>query len=153
MREQIQVRLKITSTTLTTAQLEAAIGLKPDESWKIGDRFGAFGVLEKAHGFVLEGNTSHMEPLERHVQAMIKRVAPYAQRIGALGDQVMVELGCIAAVKQVPRLSITRDELRWIAVMGARLDLDISVVSDQPKGMGAAKPDEKKDEKKPSGGF
>jgi len=142
MRDNIQVRLKITSTALTAEQLEAAIGLKPDEAWKIGDRFGAFGVVEKANGFVLESNAIQSSPLEVHLQTMIKRIAPYAQRIGALGDQIAVELGCIVSAKQAPSVRITRDEVRWIAVMGARLDVDITVVAERP-APSAGKPGDK----------
>ena len=146
MREQTSVRFKISSATLTAAEVQARTGLVPDETWKIGDPRGHFGNIEKQHGFVLDSKTPITESLDDHVKAMLKRLAPYAQKIGALAGEAVIEFGCIVHRKVAPALRFDRDDLRWLGVMGARLDVDIFIISDahskpppKPSG-GAASP-------------
>ena len=130
MREQTSVRFKITSATLTAAEVQARTGLVPDETWKIGDPRGHFGNIEKMHGFVVDSKTPITESLDDHVKGMIKRLAPYAQKIGALGGDTIIEFGCIIHRKVAPALRFGRDDLRWLGVMGARLDVDIFILNE-----------------------
>jgi hypothetical protein len=102
----------------------------PDETWKIGDPRGHFGNIEKQHGFVLDSKTPISEPLDDHVKGMLKRLAPYAQKIGTLTGEAVIEFGCIVHRKIAPALRFDRDDLRWLGVMGARLDVDIFILSD-----------------------
>ena len=130
MREQTSVRFKITSATLSAADIQARTGLVPDEAWKIGDARGQFGNVEKKHGFVLDSKTPISEPLDDHVKGMIKRLAPYAQKIGALAGESLIEFSCIVHRKVAPALRFERDDLRWLGVMGARLDVDIFILNE-----------------------
>jgi hypothetical protein len=134
MREQTDVRLKITSQTMPPQDIEARIGLKPNESWKIGDRLGAFGAAAREHGFVIESGALASSPFQDYMTALIRKVAPAAQKIGALGDQCLVEVVCTLHRKAAPLLTFERDDLRWIGVMGAKLRLDTFVISDAPRG-------------------
>jgi hypothetical protein len=130
-REQTAVRFGIYSATLSAKDIEARTGLAPDESWKLGDARGAFGAVEKMHGFILQSKV--------RIQAMIKRLAPYAQKIGALANECKIEMTCTVHRKIAPALKFDRDDLRWLGVMGARLDIDIYILSEPPKPA-AAKP-------------
>ena len=132
-REQTAVRFKISSATLTAADIQARTGLTPDESWKIGDARGAFGAVEKRHGFVLESKARMQESLDDHIKAMLKRLAPHAQKIGALVNEAVIELSCMVHRKVAPALKFERDDLRWLGVMGARLDIDIYILSEPAK--------------------
>jgi hypothetical protein len=147
MREQTSVRFKITSPTLTAAEIQTRTGLVPDETWKVGDARGHFGNVEKQHGFVLDSKAPIQNSLDDHVKAMLKRLAPYAQKIGALGGDVKIEFACIVQRKQAPALRFERDDLRWLGVMGARLDVDVILISDayskappKPAGTGGETP-------------
>jgi hypothetical protein len=128
----------ISSATLSAADVQARTGLAPDESWKVGDARGAFGAVEKMHGFVLQSKVRIQDSLDDHLKAMLKRVAPYAQKIGALGNEAKIEMTCTVHRKIAPALKFERDDLRWLGVMGARLDIDIYILSEPPKP--AAKP-------------
>lgn len=130
MKEQTSVRFKITSATLTAADIQARTGLVPDETWKAGDARGQFGNVEKKHGFVLDSKTPISESLDDHVKGMIKRLAPCAQKIGALAGESVVEFACIVHRKVAPALRFERDDLRWLGVMGARLDVDIFILNE-----------------------
>ena len=132
-REQTAVRFKISSATLSASDVQARTGLAPDESWKVGDSRGAFGAVEKRHGFVLESKVRVNDSLDDHIKAMLKRLAPHAQKIGALADEAVIELSCLVHRKVAPALKFERDDLRWLGVMGARLDIDIHILNEPPK--------------------
>lgn len=132
-REQTVVSFHIFSATLTAKDIEARTGLTPDDFWKIGDTRGAFGAKEKEHGFVLNSKARVTESLDDHLKEMIKRLAPYAQKIGALANECKIEMSCQIHRKIGPRLKFERDDLRWLGVMGARLDVDVHILAEPHK--------------------
>ncbi len=132
-REQTAVRFNIFSMTLSAADIQARTGLTPDESWKIGDARGAFGAVEKQHGFVLKSKVRASESLNDHIREMLKRLAPCAQKIGALAADAKIELSCQIHRKLAPALKFERDDLRWLGVMGARLDIDVYILAEPQK--------------------
>ncbi len=127
-RETASVRLRITSTTLTAADIEAKLGIKPDEAWKIGDRTGAFGALLKDHGYELDASALYIVNLADHMRAMIKRIAPVAQKIGEISAQAKVQMVCTLFCKAPPPITFTREDLRWLAAIGASLDVDMNLL-------------------------
>jgi len=136
MKESTTVRFLITSATLSAVEVQNRLGLAPDESWKAGDKRGPFAAVEKFHGFVLESKAPMNASFDEHVKIMLKRVAPYAQKIGALSGEAVIELLCKVHRKTGPMLRFERDDLRWLGVMGARLDVDVFILVEPP----AAKP-------------
>lgn len=127
-RETTNVRLRITSATLTAADIEAKLGLKADESWKIGDRTGTFGAILKDHGYALDAVALYTVNLADHMRAMIKRIAPVAQKIGEISSQAKVEMVCTLFCKAPPPIAFTRDDLRWLAAIGASLDVGVTLL-------------------------
>jgi hypothetical protein len=127
-RETTSVRLRITSTALTAADIEARLGVKPDESWKIGDRTGAFGAILKEHGYALDAVALYTVDLAAHMLAMRKRVAPVVSKLGELSSQVKVELICTMLCKAPPPLVFERDDLRWLTAVGARIGVELSIL-------------------------
>lgn len=146
LRETTHVTFTIESPKLTAAELEQRLGLKPDVSWTAGAVRGAFGARAKNHGFVLESTLSPNEGLERHLGEMLKRLAPYAQKIGALGPELDIELLATLHRKAAPAVDVKRDDLRWLGVMGARLRLDTQLLAEKA-APGAAAPGAKPDSK------
>jgi len=146
-REQTSVTFRIQSASLPAADVAARTGLTADETWKAGDPRGRFGNIEKRHGFVMESKALFSASLDDHIKAMLKRLAPSAQKIGALVNECSIEFVCTVHRKQAPMLRFERDDLRWLGVMGARLDVDIFILNDPgaraasaPKTEGAAPP-------------
>lgn len=130
-RETTVVRLRITSATLTAAEIEAKLGIKPDESWKIGDRTGTFGAVLKDHGYALDSTAMMTTRLEDHFRSMLKRIAPVAQKIGEISAQAKVEIVCSIITKTIPPVSFQKDDLRWMAAMGAQLEVEIAMLVDR----------------------
>ena len=129
LREQTSVRFRITSAKLSAKDIQTRIGIEPDETWKVGDVRGQFGNAEKKHGFVLESKSATHQALDEQVKAMLKRLTPNAQKIGALAGEAVIEFICIVHLKAAPMLRFERDDLRWLGVMGARLDVDIFILT------------------------
>lgn len=133
-RETTTVVVKICSSTVTAEELASRLGVKPDLSWKAGAARGTFRVVEKQHGFVLESKLLPTNnSVDEHVLEMIKRLSPCAQTLGALANEVTVEFTCSVARRTPPFINIGRDQLRWLAVMGARLIIETAIVVDQNK--------------------
>lgn len=131
MREQTNVSVTITSTTLTAEDITAKTGLKPDTSWRAGSNRGMFGVLAKDHGFILESTLGPQVSLDEHIKELIQRCAPYAQKIGELNADV--EFACALTRKSSPPIRLGRDELRWLALMGAHLAVDTLIIVEPVK--------------------
>ncbi|MEQ1918175.1 MAG: DUF4279 domain-containing protein [Elusimicrobiota bacterium] len=127
-RETTVVRLRITSATLTAAEVEAKLGIKPDEAWKTGDRTGTFGAILKEHGYVLDSTAMMTTKPADHFRSLLKRIAPVAQKIGELSAQAKIEVVVSVISKHIPPVSFERDDLRWLAAMGAQLDIEISLL-------------------------
>jgi hypothetical protein len=140
MREKTTVHFKIHSAKLTAQEIAARIGIEPDESWKAGDQRGPFGTREKLHGFVLESKLPPHGTLDEHVKAMLKRVAPSAQKIGALVADATIEFVCTIHRNIGPALRFERDDVRWLGVMGARLDVDVFILRDNAPAKAAPPP-------------
>jgi hypothetical protein len=138
-RETTNVRLRITSPTLTAAEIETRLGIKADESWKIGDRTGTFGAVLKDHGYAIDAVSPYSINLADHMRAMIKRIAPVAQKIGEISTLAKVEMICTMFCKTAPPISFERDDLRWLAAIGASLDVSVGMLVERAQPAPAAK--------------
>lgn len=125
-RETTVVRLRITSPTVTAAEIEAKLGIKPDEAWKIGDRTGTFGAILKDHGYQLDSTAMMTLKVDDHFRSLLKRIAPVAQKIGEISASAKVEIVVSVISKHIPPVSFQRDDLRWMAAMGAQLEVELS---------------------------
>jgi hypothetical protein len=131
-REQATVNVKVMSATITAEDLLKRLNLKADRQWLAGSPRGAFGAIEKNHGFELESKLGPTSSLEMHVAAMVDRLKACAQALGALAKEVTVEFNCAITRRRAPMLHFDRDTVRWIAVMGAKLEIDTQVLVDAP---------------------
>ena len=133
MREQTDIRLIITSPTMTSQDIEASIGLKPNESWKIGDRLGAFGASAREHGFVIESGVLPSASFQSYLAGLIGKIEPAAQKIGALGDRCAIEVVCELHRKAAPLLTFEREEMRLFGVIGAGLRIDTFIIAERAR--------------------
>lgn len=153
-RENIGVRLKITSTTLTPQDVEARLGVAPDESWKMGDKTGVFGAIEKQHCYTLISTGMPSASLEEHFGSMIKRVAPLAAKIGEFAGAATIRMICTVQRKSIPPIVFGRDDVRWLGVMGAQLDVEVTQMADPARDAARAPaPAAPPTQKPPTGGF
>jgi hypothetical protein len=151
LRESTEVKLKITSATLAPADLEARLGAKADESWKIGDRLGTFGAQQKTHGLLFDAQGPMSGSVEDHIRSLLKRVAPFAPKVAELAaaGAATIEVLCQITRKAAPPLRLEKDDLRWLAYLNARLDISVNILVER-----SAEPAKKPGEApKPTSGF
>ena len=109
---------------------EAGLGVKAHESWKLGDRTGVFGAIEKAHCYTLISTPMPSASLEEHFSSMIKRTAPVAAKIGEFAKSAKVQMVCRIERKSIPPIIFARDDVRWLGVMGAQLEVEVALMAD-----------------------
>ena len=114
--------------TVSNDLTNSVLGIKPDDSWKLGDRVGTFKAMQKLHGYELHSTVFPGAPLIEHFRGMLKRIAPVAQKIGEISAQGMVEMVCKLHCKALPPIAFERDDIRWLAALGARLDFDVLII-------------------------
>lgn len=134
MREQNDVSVRITSSTLLAKDIMARVGLAAaDQTWAAGATYGVFGATEKQNGLSLKSKLMPSAALDEHVREMIKRLAPSAQKLGQLGAEVEITFSCTVHSRRAPVLHYDRETVRWLAVMNAKLDIDTAIIVDPPK--------------------
>ena len=93
--------LRISSETLTPAQITSLVGLEADESWTKGERrityesYKGPPIYEKVNLWRVQSTLAREEPIEAHVSDLIDRIAPFAQEIRALADENEVTFTCV----------------------------------------------------------
>ena len=128
---------------MTAVDIEARLGIKPDESWRIGDRTGTFGAILKDHGYALDAVALYTLKLGDHMRSMIKRIAPVAQKIGEISGEAKVEMVCTLFCKSAPPIAFTRDDIRWLAAIGASLEVEVGLLVERAQPAPEKKPGDK----------
>ena len=139
MREMNDVRLRITSLTLTAQQIEARIGCKPNEGWNIGDRRGTFGAPARENGVIFESGAPISAVFADYLTYLMRKLSPYSPKIGGLAAECTIEVVYTLHRKVAPMLAYSREEIYWFATIGARLCIDTFLISDAPR-VGARAP-------------
>jgi hypothetical protein len=126
MRMETYVRLKVRSRNLSPDQISSAIGMPYDKAWKTGDGRDKTIIVEKDNGWIVHSGLPEHDDLEMHMDALLKRLAPFKQRIAAIsaeGD--VVEFSCVIYSQTAPALWFSKETISAIALMGASLDVDL----------------------------
>lgn len=134
-RQTIAVQLRVSSATLKAAEIEAALGVKADDSWKIGDRTGTFGAPLKDHGCAIDASAPFATELNEHIKALAKQLGPgAAKKMAELAGKVKVELVCTIACSSPPPIVLEREDARWLAEIGGSLDVGVNLFSERSAG-------------------
>jgi hypothetical protein len=124
------IRLQIVSEIITSQQIDVEVGLVCDRSWKIGDQRGETIIVEKNNGWEIISGLSSKEPVEQHIYSLLKRIAPYADRINQLPDECYVELACAIYFDYdtIPTLHLDKDIIHQLEKLNANLDIDLYLI-------------------------
>jgi hypothetical protein len=130
-----RAHLTILSDGLAAAELEALIGLKPDGAWTKGDQMPGGTRGRSFNGVVYESRVDEVpgEP-EAHVESLVRRLDPYAERIAALAGELRVESARLWVVIHTtghnPAYAFSPETLGILGRMGVELDVDVYVHHD-----------------------
>jgi Domain of unknown function (DUF4279) len=95
MASKVYVRLQILSEVRTPEEISRELGVAYDTSWRIGDLRAKTTIAEKQHGWVLNSALPITADLQDHVQDLLARLAPIADRVKALTSNAVVEFSCV----------------------------------------------------------
>ena len=130
MAEETIVRLKVLSTLHTPEEISQTLGLDCDKSWCKGDKRAKTVIVEKNNGWVLDSGLPRSAPLEAHIENLLGRLSPHAEKIEKLSRDNDVELSCVIYAASPPPLNFAKTIVHQLGKMGASLDIDLYVMGE-----------------------
>lgn len=132
--ERTYAHLTVQSESLSPAEMEEALGIRPDVSWKKGDphRLGLPERLRRSNAVVIESTLErdNADPHD-HIEDLLKRLTPNAKAIKRLAEDGRVHSArpwlYWSTAAENPGLSFPHETLRAITDLGVSLELDIYV--------------------------
>ena len=131
MTDRTIIRIHIISVGRTPEEITDFVGLSCDKSWRIGDKRGKTIIEQKNNGWILESGLAESAPLDMHIEALLQRITPYADRIRSLSSQDTVELSCVVYAAAPPALNFSSCVIGQIGELGASLDIDLYILPDE----------------------
>jgi hypothetical protein len=128
MTEETIVRLKIVSIHRTPETVTEVLGLQCDRFWHCGDTRADTIIIEKNNGWVLHSGLPKTAPLEEHIEAILRILTPFKEKIKSLSCTDTVELSCVLYASHPPALSFGHSTINRLAELGASLDIDLYVM-------------------------
>jgi hypothetical protein len=132
MPDETIVRLKIISCRQTPEQITDTVGVTCDKSWRIGDKRGKTIIVEKNNGWVLNSSLPKSASLEAHIQDLLERLSPYAEKIQMFAKLDHVEFSCVVYAVNVPALNFSNAVIQNISLLGASFDIDLYLIEGDP---------------------
>lgn len=124
--------LRITSQTLTPAQIDARVGLKANRAQRKGDQRGTSRgrpVLEKENRWAVLSSLARTEPIEAHVADLSRKIRSYVARIRELAEENVITFTCVMYVRSAeeynPEVFLPRDTVDLISALGADFWVDM----------------------------
>jgi hypothetical protein len=125
------VRLTILSKQLSPAEITLRLGLKPDMSWKLGERpKPSARHAYKSHGWIIGSGLSRQSSVAEHIEALLLKLEPAATAVRAvsLEAEVTSTLWVVQHLENWnPGMSFSHVQLTAIAQLGVELAIDIYV--------------------------
>jgi hypothetical protein len=127
MRDEFYAKPGIFSSTLTPDRINSMLGIKCDKGYLTGDRRGGTIIREKENSWIIYSRVPRDFPLKDHIEDILERVAPVANKIRKITDQpdTEVELGCVIHAIKEPPLFFSREQVSILCEMGASIDVDL----------------------------
>jgi len=129
----MDVSLVIRGKSLDPDAVSEALGLRPTEVWRLGDRFPAPAPgKHKDSGWLLKGKPVAGFNLSKHVEALVKQLEPYTERFSRLPKEASLYVKCDVCDYEFRKsnLSLSRAAVAAVAKLGAEVDIDYYDLSD-----------------------
>jgi len=127
-----KAKLTIMSYELSPDEISDRVGLRWDDSRKIGDPKGRsdrvwgeniWWLYETSDG--CENGMSIDQALDDCVERLRKRIDPVVPRIRSLPEAANVEFGLYMLARTIPPIHLDLGTLKFIHELGAELDVDV----------------------------
>jgi hypothetical protein len=137
MKQRISVSFEIREFDRDPDEITQQVGLSPTETWEKGDillrgtKNPKVKITARDNMWSVESGAESTESVEVHLEKLVKILAPYAAKIVPLAakHKSMVR---VAAVYDgyYPGIELSPRILAGLAALGAKVDLDIHVYSE-----------------------
>lgn len=126
---EIKLRLVLTSTAQTPEQIVAQAGIVPSESWRIGEVVHPRATnRHRENGCMVEVIDSALSSAAKLLTDAVRTQSATLTNL----TSVDVELSCVVYVYDVmPELHLDPEFVAFAASIGAALDFDVYVLSDE----------------------
>ena len=128
---EVFVWLSVESDKRAAEDISSLIGLNADRSWKIGDFRGRTKLVHRLNGWAVDSRLERrtFDP-EAHIDDLMQRVRPYAEKIQDIAVTDETILHCVLYTNQRVAVHLPVETLAWISRLGAALDLEIYFLPD-----------------------
>ena len=125
MNESSHARLKLISQHLKPEEISSLVGMLPDRARRSGDKRPHTTIVESTNCWEIRSDISENRDLGEHIDAVLRRVDPIADRISEFAKHEQVLLSCIVYSSATPAIGLTADAIRKLARLGAEVDFDL----------------------------
>jgi hypothetical protein len=138
--DQSHVFLKVLDFGDDPSVVTSRIGLSPTSAWRFGDPMPPHPTAIRNHSrWSLKSPLPLETHVERHLEALLSLLEPYATNIRECAADFSIELCCAIYYEDfTPGIHLSPEILRRIGALGISLDLDLYFLrddSDPPKNV------------------
>jgi hypothetical protein len=127
MSDEFYTYIALLSNSMTPDYIDSIIGMKCDESHRIGDLRKPTIIKEKENAWIIKSRLARNMSLQDHITDLIFRVSPIKEKISYLATQhdIKTYFVCVIFTSQRPSLFFTPEQLETIYKIKAQLDIDL----------------------------
>jgi hypothetical protein len=123
----VYAHLDLSSTSLDPDQITERLGLRPTETWRIGDKAPNTGRLRKDHRWELQTRDYGSSDLNEPLDDLLGVLTPVAESLRGVADQCDAAMICIVGSfgETNPGLFVDKAMMETIRGLGLDLQLDL----------------------------
>ena len=125
------VWLSVESDVQSAKDISVFVGLTCDRSWIAGEQRGRTKLVFERNGWVVDSRLDKTRyEVEAHLEALLRRVRPFADKIRTLALANETILHCVLYTNRRTSFSVPPHIVRWIGELGATFDVEIYFLPD-----------------------
>jgi len=135
MTDEIRVKLTIASTTLSAKDINSLLSIQADYFQVLGEMNRLKTKVYPLHVWMLKNEhqvkgVNIGDQIEECISRFLQRVELASSLIKNLSKEHQVEVGLYLFVREVPPISLSKEQIELITKLGASLDIDIVLYAD-----------------------
>jgi hypothetical protein len=128
------VRIKILSDLLSPEEITSRLGSKPDRVWHKGNVREISRNMAKFNGWIMDAGSSRQAPIKEQVAMLLEKLKPLRTELNEIAALASVDLSIVVYSDYEPPLHFDNATLGEIASLGANLDIDLYIRTNDGEG-------------------
>lgn len=138
MATEILTEFTLTGIGFDPDEVTTLLGIKPTETWRLGDLIQNTFLHHKHDGWCLSTGQEELDEqnsidVPRQVRFIFEQLQPYTSKLKDVCARFRldVELTCVVYIEgDRPAIHFDSDVVRWLAELNAEIDVDLYVLPD-----------------------